>query len=89
METQTPQFGRLIAELDKIIVAVSEAGLKETAGLLRMARIDFLTRIHGITEEEFDTLLFLVRKERELSNRPLCSVHESASDKAAFMGECI
>jgi hypothetical protein len=89
MKTQTPQCGRLIAELDRIILAVTEAGLKETAGLLRMARIDLLTRIHGITEEEFDTLLFLTRKGRELSQYLPYLSHEPARDEAAFMGECI
>ena len=89
MKTQTPQCGRLIAELDRIIVAVTEAGLKETAGLLRMARIDLLTRIHGISEEEFDTLLFLMRKGRELSKILPYPLHEPTCDEAAFMGECI
>lgn len=45
--------------------AVAE-GLNETAALLHMARLDLLTRMHGITQEEFDAFLCTAREVAEV-----------------------
>lgn len=52
----------LVGALDDVIVAAESACLRETAALLRIARLDLLMRVHGIEADEIEMLAFaLVR----------------------------
>jgi site-specific recombinase XerC len=59
MNTELP-LQHYIDELDAIISAVTEAGLQESAALLKIARLDLLVRSNGISEDELDVLLSVV-----------------------------
>lgn len=56
MSTNLP-LQHYIDELDVMISAVTEAGLQETAALLKIARLDLLIRFNGISENELNALL--------------------------------
>lgn len=60
MDTNLP-LQHCINELDAIILAVAEAGLQETAALLKIARLDLLIRSNGISEDELDVFLDVVQ----------------------------
>lgn len=44
-------------KLEFFIAETAAAGLHDTVALLQMARLDLLTKMHGITEEELEVLL--------------------------------
>lgn len=56
-----PGLLELAKSLDENIAAAVKANLHETAALLHMAKLDLLTRIHGISEEEMDNFLFVAK----------------------------
>jgi hypothetical protein len=59
MMPETPEFDHLVLRMNQMISDLSAAGLKETAALQRMVHIDLVSRIHGISPEELDMLLFV------------------------------
>lgn len=56
-----PGLLELAKSLDENIAAAVKANLHETAALLHMAKLDLLTRIHGISEEEMENFLFVAK----------------------------
>ena len=65
----------LVRALDDIIGSLCATGFKETAELLRIARLDLLMRLHGITAEEIEllaaTLAGKKQKPRPALRRPV------------------
>jgi hypothetical protein len=75
----------IVKALDRDIEATAGYGLHVTASLLRMARLDLLSQIHGISDEELEgfsdaliektsirdhaVLCFNSRKRRDISER--------------------
>jgi hypothetical protein len=55
---------RLNQTLGEVIEGTMAAGLKETAALLKMARLDLTLRMNAISEEELETMLFIVEARR-------------------------
>jgi|GEM_PF-7033452 hypothetical protein len=66
MKPDTPEFEHLVTRMRDMISDLSDAGLKETAALVRMAHIDLISRVHGISQEELDTLLFVARSGQQM-----------------------
>jgi len=48
-------------KLEICIAETMSAGLSDTAALLQVARLDLLTKIHGISEDELEVLLCTVK----------------------------
>lgn len=59
---QSAAYRRLIARLDECIEETTDALLFETAELLRMAKLDLVTRVNGITEDELAAFLAVLRE---------------------------
>ncbi len=67
MEVEATSLDRLIAAVDKCIEDAEIACLRESATLLRMAKIDLLTRANGISEKELDVFLFALESELRMA----------------------
>ncbi len=61
----------MLAELDRLIAKVNNSNVRESAGLLHMARLDIQTRVYGISEGELRALSSAV--ERTLVSRRAAS----------------
>jgi len=57
MATERADYHVLVERLDGVIDDAATAGLKETAALLRIARLDLLARANGIGEKDLDIFL--------------------------------
>lgn len=64
----------MLAELDRLIVWVNNSDVRESAGLLHMAKLDMQTRVYGISEGELRALSSAV--ERTLASR--CAATKAA-----------
>lgn len=62
MKTKNKLCHPLISALDNVIIAAKTAKLSETAALLRIARLDLVMRVHGITPDELELLTFALTK---------------------------
>lgn len=62
MKTKNKALPPLISALDDLIAAAKSAKLHETAGLMRIARLDLLMRVHGIRPDELEFLTFAMEK---------------------------
>ena len=62
MSRSAPDLEELVVQLDEIIASVSDAGLRETVALLKIARLDLALRAYDFSEEEFDVALYKLRK---------------------------
>jgi hypothetical protein len=83
MEIQSPALSNLIATVDRCIRDATAARLSETATLLRMARLDLIARVHGISEEEMDVFLFVVESDQRLADHMAPPELQQARRKAA------
>lgn len=54
------ELERIADALALYAATLSNAGFAETANLIRIARLDLVTRIHGITDEELRSVAALV-----------------------------
>jgi len=54
MQTQSPPFDCFIKALDDLIAEITRASLTETASLLKIARIDLISRANGIPEKDLE-----------------------------------
>lgn len=68
MKAQSPPFGRLIKALDNFIVDVAAWNLPETVALLRIVRIDLISRANGISSKDLDTLLAALEFEQGITD---------------------
>lgn len=57
----------IVARLDQSIKELQEIGYGETVALLQMVRLDLFSRMHGISADELDALLFVARSEHEIA----------------------
>jgi hypothetical protein len=62
MKIKNKLYHPLVTALDDLIIAAKAAKLKETAALLRIARLDLLMRVHGIKHDELELLSFALAK---------------------------
>lgn len=58
MRSKPKSLSPLLAELDAVITAATTTGLRETAELLRLARLDLVLRANGLTAQSFDLLSY-------------------------------
>ncbi len=70
MTGNRPEFVQHLSMLDTVIAGITDAGLKETVALLKIARLDLVMRTHDITEYE---LAFAV----EAAQKTLARKHAS------------
>ena len=75
MDIAKTSFQQLVEALDELIGKVGAAGLRETAALLSLARIDLILRVHGFSEAEFDAFLAPLRKSAVRTSRFKRLVH--------------
>ena len=68
MEELSPAIGLLMAAIGGCIRDATAAHLNETAAFLRMAQIDLITRVHGISEEELEVFLFALESEQRIAD---------------------
>ena len=80
METKGLDYYELIKRVDGMIDDAATAGLNETAALLRIARLDLVTRANGIGEKDLDLFLRALEQgpvaveERDGPNNPVQKV---------------
>lgn len=67
--THLQTLQNIVAAIDSCIDKVASAQLSETAALLRIARLDLMVRIHGISERELEQLAFVASRDRRAANR--------------------
>lgn len=67
MEAETSAINQLIAMIDGCIRDAEAANLPEPAALLRMTKIDLITRANGISEEELELFLFVLESELRIA----------------------
>lgn len=63
MEDRTHALEQLIADVENCIRSAENANYRETAALLRIAKIDLITRVNGISGEELEAFLFALESE--------------------------
>lgn len=63
MTDQRNALEMLTRTVENCIQEATLSGLEETAALLRMVKLDLITRLHGITGEELDALQFVLESE--------------------------
>ncbi len=68
MESRSPTLDHLIAGVDRCIQDATEAHLPETVALLRMAKLDLVTRANGISEDELELFLFALESNQRLAD---------------------
>jgi hypothetical protein len=56
LEDVAGRLNEVVTALERNIVVADESGADCAAALLRMARLDLLTHIHGISDEELEAL---------------------------------
>lgn len=66
MTDQHSSLELLIRMVENCIHEANAAGLTETSALLRMVKLDVITRLHGITDEELEALQFVLEGELRL-----------------------
>lgn len=89
MHAQSPPYDLLIEKLDECVKDVVAAKLDETAALLRIARIDLLTRAGKISPEELDAFLLVAGSERCLAGDPPVREFTSRPRDPEFQGSGI
>jgi hypothetical protein len=67
--SEVPAHSRIAQALTDCIQGLTDAGLHETANLVRVAEFDFLTRVHGVTDTELDALIGLMRRKSGAPSR--------------------
>ena len=67
MQTQQPAFERLLATLDKLIAEIAESKLSQTAALLKIARLDLLARVNGVSEDDLEMFLSALEYEQRVT----------------------
>jgi len=57
----SPIYEKLVATLDQCISTVTAANLVDTALMLRIVKLDLLMRINGISDDELEQALSVLR----------------------------
>jgi hypothetical protein len=70
MMNDAPPLASYLSTLNEVIAGVAEAGLAETVVLLRIARLDLLMRVHGVSERELQYALDMIENNQELDATP-------------------
>jgi hypothetical protein len=89
----TTRLSDIVAALDAHVRHVRRLGLKQTALLLEMAKLDLQMRIHDITDVELDELCKAVERHGDAvpdaSPAPLRTVNENSGVVISlFGGDC-
>ena len=74
MEASTTiRLNDIVAALDAYVRHVRRLGLKQTALLLEMAKLDLQMRIHDITDIELDALCKAIERQEDHASEPASS----------------
>jgi hypothetical protein len=86
----TTRLNDIVAALDAHVRHVRRLGLKQSALLLEMAKLDLQMRIHGITDVELDELCKAVERRGDdvpdAAPTPLPAVNESSGTVISLFG---
>lgn len=69
----TTRLSDIVAALEAYVRHVRELGLKQTALLLEMAKLDLQMRIHDITDIELDALCKAIERQEDHASEPAYS----------------
>lgn len=61
------KLNQIVTRLDQMIEELKGMGYGETVALMQMVRLDLFSRMHGISADELDALLFVARSEQHLT----------------------